>query len=55
MTADLWLQFLKRINSGQEIRFLFGSVRDDVVAATGRMQEPHVYSNLGGGQVYLDR
>jgi hypothetical protein len=38
-----------------EIRFLFGNVRDDVMAATGRVQEPHVYSNLGGSKLYLNR
>lgn len=30
-----------------EIRFQFGNVGDDVMALTGRAQEPHVYSNLG--------
>jgi tetratricopeptide (TPR) repeat protein len=40
---------------GLEIRFLFGGVKDDVMAATGRSQEPHIYSNLGGTKIYLHR
>ena len=40
---------------GLEIRFLFGSVKDDVMAATDRNQEPHIYSNLGGTKIYLHR
>jgi uncharacterized caspase-like protein len=33
---------------GVEIRKLFGLVRDDVLAATGRKQEPFIYGTLGG-------
>jgi tetratricopeptide (TPR) repeat protein len=33
---------------GIEIRKLFGLVRDDVLAATERRQEPYVYGTLGG-------
>ena len=39
---------LKRIGTpGLELRFLVGEVRDDVLAATGQMQEPHIYGSLG--------
>ena len=30
------------------IRKLFGLVRDDVLAATGKRQEPFIYGSLGG-------
>ncbi len=33
---------------GTEIRKLFGLVRDDVLARTGRAQEPAIYGSLGG-------
>lgn len=36
-----------------EIRLLFGRVRDDVMAATSRAQQPHVYGTLGGAEIYL--
>jgi uncharacterized caspase-like protein len=36
-----------------EVRILFGLIGDDVAAATGRQQQPHVYGSLGGKQVYL--
>ncbi len=38
---------------GQEIRLVFGKVRDDVLAATGSVQEPFVYGSLGGAPIYL--
>ena len=45
---------LKRISTpGLELRFLVGEVRDDVLAATGQMQEPHVYGSLGRQLLYL--
>ena len=31
-----------------DIRRVFGFVRDDVLAATGKKQEPFVYGSLGG-------
>jgi formylglycine-generating enzyme required for sulfatase activity len=38
---------------GLEIDFLFRYVRDDVLTATARAQEPHVYGSLSGDAVYL--
>jgi hypothetical protein len=38
---------------GLDIRLAFGRVRDDVMRATGRKQEPFVYGSLGGGTVAL--
>jgi uncharacterized caspase-like protein len=46
--------FLKHVvTPGLELRFLFGEVRDDVMAATGRIQQPHVYGTLGRTKIYL--
>jgi Caspase domain len=38
---------------GLEIRLLFGKVRDTVIDATNKQQEPFVYGSLGGNAVYL--
>lgn len=38
---------------GLDIRLAFGRVRDDVMRATGRKQEPYVYGSLGGGTMAL--
>jgi uncharacterized caspase-like protein len=38
-----------------EINFLFRNVRDDVVAATGRGQEPFVYGSLSREAIFLKR
>ncbi|WP_430912660.1 tetratricopeptide repeat protein [Methylobacterium sp. sgz302541] len=38
---------------GIEIRRLFGLVRDDVLAETGRKQEPFVYGSLGGDEYFF--
>jgi hypothetical protein len=38
---------------GLEIRHLFGYVRDDVAAATGRQQRPYLYGDLGGQGFFL--
>lgn len=38
---------------GLDIRLAFGRVRDDVLKATNKMQEPFVYGSLGGGTVAL--
>ncbi len=38
---------------GLDIRLAFGRVRDEVLRATGRKQEPFVYGSLGGGTVAL--
>jgi len=38
---------------GLEIQYLFREVRDDVLAATGRVQQPHVYGTLGRTKIYL--
>src|SRR5262249_27429525 len=32
---------------GLEVHYLFREVRDDVLLATGRVQQPHVYGTLG--------
>jgi uncharacterized caspase-like protein len=36
-----------------EVRLLFGRVRDDVMAATNAVQQPHIYQSLGGREFYL--
>lgn len=38
---------------GLDVRLMFGAVRDDVMAATGRQQQPHLYGTLGGKPIYL--
>jgi hypothetical protein len=38
---------------GLDIRLAFGRVRDEVMRATGRKQEPYVYGSLGGGTMAL--
>jgi len=38
---------------GLELRFLFGKVRDEVLVATSRAQQPYVYGTLGGEQIFL--
>ena len=38
----------RMLTPGLEIRKVFGLVRDDVLAATGRQQEPSIYGTLGG-------
>lgn len=38
---------------GLEINFLFRRVRDDVLAATGRTQEPYTYGALSGEPIYF--
>jgi hypothetical protein len=38
---------------GLELRFLLGEVRDDVMAATGRQQQPHWYGSFGRTRIFL--
>ena len=38
---------------GLDLRLAFGSVRDDVLAATNNKQEPWLYGSLGGGTLSL--
>jgi hypothetical protein len=38
---------------GLDVRRAFGFVRDDVMEATGNLQEPYVYGSLGGAEVAL--
>ena len=38
---------------GTEINKLFRLVRDDVMAATGKKQEPFVYGSLGGEDYFF--
>ncbi len=49
--ATALLKSLSR--SGIDIRLMFGQVRDDVLEATGREQEPYTYNSLGGEAIYL--
>jgi hypothetical protein len=37
-----------------DIRLVFGAVRDEVLQATGRQQEPFTYGSLGGQPIYLN-
>ncbi len=39
---------------GVDVRIALGKVRDEVVAATNRGQEPFVYGSLGGAQIFLN-
>lgn len=41
------------VEPGVEVRLLFGKVRDDVLAATGRQQEPFTYGSLSGTEFYF--
>ena len=38
---------------GLEVRRMFGYVRDDVLAATGRAQEPFLYGSIGGEEYFF--
>jgi hypothetical protein len=38
---------------GQEVRLMLGRIRDDVMAATHKDQEPYIYGSLGGTAYYL--
>ncbi len=49
--ADALLKHLETPNV--DVRIMFGRVRDDVLAMTGDMQEPHIYGTMGGQEVYL--
>ena len=42
------------LTPGLEIRKVFGLVRDDVLAATGRQQEPSIYGTLGGDDFIIN-
>jgi uncharacterized caspase-like protein len=42
------------LTPGLEIRKLFGLVRDDVLTATGRQQEPSIYGTLGGDDYVIN-
>ncbi|MDH3742631.1 MAG: caspase family protein [Hyphomicrobiales bacterium] len=45
---------LKHLSTpGIDVRLLFGRVRDEVLASTGRKQEPFTYGSLGGQSIYL--
>ncbi|MDO9418535.1 caspase family protein [Pararhizobium sp.] len=39
---------------GLDVRIALGKVRDEVVQATSREQEPFVYGSLGGAQIFLN-
>jgi tetratricopeptide (TPR) repeat protein len=54
MHSPFTAALLKHIGTPSlELRFLFGKVRDDVLIATGRAQQPYVYGTLGGEPVFL--
>jgi hypothetical protein len=38
---------------GLEIRLLFANVRDDVMTATNRRQQPFIYGSMSRGQIFL--
>jgi tetratricopeptide (TPR) repeat protein len=38
---------------GLDLRIAFGRVRDDVLKATNKRQEPYVYGSLGGEEIYI--
>jgi uncharacterized caspase-like protein len=45
---------LKHVETpGLEIRYLFASVRDDVMASTNRVQQPFVYGSLSSAAIYF--
>ena len=55
-TAPFTEALLKRLASpALDVRHLFGYVRDDVMAATSRVQQPHIYGTLGGPPLYLQQ
>lgn len=39
---------------GLEVRLMFGKVRDDVMEATNKEQEPFTYTSLGGESIFLN-
>jgi uncharacterized caspase-like protein len=41
------------VTPGLEIRFLLGEVRDEVMSATGRQQQPHWYGSFGRSRIFL--
>ena len=48
------VSFLNRLaEPGVEVNFLFRRVRDDVLQATGKAQEPFVYGTLGVEEIFL--
>ncbi len=49
--ASALVKQLKR--PGLDVRLLFGEVRDEVMAATGKKQEPFIYGTLGGQPIFL--
>ena len=42
------------VEPGVDVRIALGKVRDEVVQATNREQEPFVYGSLGGAQIFLN-
>jgi uncharacterized caspase-like protein len=40
---------------GIDVSFVFRRVRDEVMSATGRKQQPHLYGTLGARPIYLKR
>lgn len=49
--ATSLIKHLKR--PGLDVRLMFGEVRDEVMQATGKKQEPFIYATLGGKPVTL--
>ena len=44
----------RMLTPGLEIRKIFGLIRDDVLAATSRLQEPSIYGTLGGDDYIIN-
>lgn len=47
------IALMDHLGERDDIRFVFGAVRDDVLAATEKEQEPFLYGSLGQKKVYL--
>lgn len=44
---------LKNLEGPNELRFMFAQVREDVMAATNKQQQPYTYSSLSSEHIYL--
>jgi uncharacterized caspase-like protein len=49
--AEAWVAYLEE--PGLEINFLFRKVRDQVLANTGKRQEPYLYGSLPSESLYF--
>jgi hypothetical protein len=46
---------VRLMTPGREVMRMFADVRDDVLAATGRCQQPYTYCSMPGGRDFLLR